>query len=226
MRYQDPDYHLRVRFHLAEQSCFELFIQKLIGKANKLEEEGIVWKTIAEKYEPETERYGVLEMKKAEHLFFLDTQRYIVFLENVHEDNLEEHKWLFVLRLIDVSLDSFGLSLEQKQRLLEDLKEVFLQEFGVDQISKRQLDKKYRTYRVEIDSVLKGQNTLFEEILNVGNINYEFDLEKVQTITAIKGLVHMSVNRFMTSQPRLHELLIYDFLFRHYTSELATNKKG
>jgi thiopeptide-type bacteriocin biosynthesis protein len=224
LRYQDPDYHLRVRFHLKEQTCMGPFNQLLMNNIKKFEDEGIVWKTIAEKYEPEIERYNVLEMINAEHLFFLDSKRYMNLLENLEESNLEEQKWLFVIRLIDISLESFGLSLHQKHSLLENLKDAFSLEFGVDQLSKRQLDKKYRTFRSDIESVLMGENNLFEEILNVENITYDFDLNNEQTITALKGLVHMSVNRYMTSLPRLHELLIYDFLFRYYTSEIARNK--
>ena len=41
----------------------------------------------------------------------------------------------------------------------------------------------------------------------------------------LSGVIHMTVNRLISSDQRLHELLMYDFLHRHYTSCLALERK-
>jgi hypothetical protein len=40
----------------------------------------------------------------------------------------------------------------------------------------------------------------------------------------VGSYVHMHINRLMPTNQRLHELLIYDFLARHYQSAVARFK--
>jgi hypothetical protein len=39
----------------------------------------------------------------------------------------------------------------------------------------------------------------------------------------LASYIHMMLNRIMTDQPRMHELVIYDFLARYYKSMIARN---
>jgi lantibiotic biosynthesis protein len=219
IRYQDPDYHIRIRFQLTAKKEMEALVKLLKESISKLEEEGCVWKTETEKYLPETERYGNLGMPLVEKLFWEDSDKYISFLETVEEDTKEEDKWLFVLRNIDVYLNRFHKTLPEKQEIMEGFKNDFAKEFGVDQLSKRQLDSKYRTYRSAITDCLSGGNEQMEALILPEGIKVSGEIQ-----TAIAGLIHMTVNRFCTSHPRLHELFLYDFLYRCYTSEIARNK--
>jgi len=40
----------------------------------------------------------------------------------------------------------------------------------------------------------------------------------------LKSYLHMMTNRLFYSKNRLHELILYDFMYRYYTSEIARNK--
>jgi thiopeptide-type bacteriocin biosynthesis protein len=219
IRYQDPDYHIRIRFQVTGIKKLELLFPILIQSISKLEKEGFVWKTEVEKYLPEIERYGRRGMAVAETIFWQDSERYISFLESTVVARLENDKWFFVLRLIHFYLESFKVPLAEKQRIMEGFKNEFAKEFGVDQISKRQLDSKYRTHRSVINDCLLNGNLQFEALLLSNEIVTIYDNKL--TAEALSGIIHMTVNRFSTSHPRLHELFLYDFLYRHYTSEIA-----
>jgi hypothetical protein len=41
----------------------------------------------------------------------------------------------------------------------------------------------------------------------------------------LSSFIHLHVNRLMPAQARLHELVLYDFLFRHYQTQLAREKQ-
>ena len=40
----------------------------------------------------------------------------------------------------------------------------------------------------------------------------------------ISSIIHMSMNRIFMSRQRMHEMVIYDFLFRHYKSAIARDR--
>ena len=42
----------------------------------------------------------------------------------------------------------------------------------------------------------------------------------------VSSFIHLHVNRLIPGQQRLHELLLYDFLCRHYKTKLALEKKN
>jgi thiopeptide-type bacteriocin biosynthesis protein len=96
------------------------------------------------------------------------------------------------------------------------------------------LDNKYRTYRKEIETSMLPENT--NEIITTGKqsisqmVNLIIVMEKsgelqVPLNALLTSMIHMTMNRWFRNKNRLHELVIYDFLSRYYTSEIAKNNK-
>ncbi|SEN83774.1 thiopeptide-type bacteriocin biosynthesis domain-containing protein [Chitinophaga rupis] len=241
IRYNDPEFHIRVRFHLTDLSQLGKVIGLLHQHIRPFEEQGYIWKTQTDIYSRELERYGNHSIEQAETLFFHDSMAVLEMLENTWGDERDEIRWLWVLRAIDELLDGFGYTLEGKQQLAEILKDSFAAEFNADKLLKTQLNNKYRENRKEIEEIMDRQHdagSVLQPILVLlQEKNRQLQpviaqlLEKQQAGTLERSLndllfsyIHMLVNRTITSKPRVHEMVVYDLLHQYYRSLLARQK--
>jgi lantibiotic biosynthesis protein len=99
-----------------------------------------------------------------------------------------------------------------------------------------QLDKRYREYRQNIESF----EIRYPELLNILTerkeriapiaanflLMRENDTLQIGLNNLLRSYIHMTINRLITSNQRLHELMIYDFLYRQCQSVLARKKKS
>jgi thiopeptide-type bacteriocin biosynthesis protein len=231
IRYTDPDYHLRVRFHLTDE-IFLINILHAIEKYIKpFERKGIIWKIQTDTYRRELERYGYEAIESVEALFCIDSKMYLNFLSFTDSTNREDIKWLWGLRGVDFLLTHAGLDLVEKKALLEDMRNNFAVEFKMNHELKSQIDKKYRTYRNKIETFMNDYNSLWEIYLEHEDKSQDL-LEKIKDIVVdesaywkiLSSFIHMMINRLISSNQRLHELLMYDFLYRYYNSLLARQR--
>jgi lantibiotic biosynthesis protein len=239
IRYQDPEKHIRFRVQLYDLKYLQE-VTEIVKKAiQPLEDEGIIWKVQVDTYQREIERYGAEVMELTEYLFSLDSETIMKMLEKTFGDEREHIRWQWCMKLIDTYLTDFGYNLTQKRDLMETMKSSFAKEFKVNKALKMQIDQRFRDNRQKIERILdtKLNETheyapLFTEIFTLSN-SY---VDEVKTIKSLKSsselnkylsdFIHMSVNRTISDNQRLHELVIYDFLYRYYQAEIAKEKKG
>jgi thiopeptide-type bacteriocin biosynthesis protein len=120
--------------------------------------------------------------------------------------------------------------------LFEHLRNAFYIEFNGTKETKEMLDKKFRTYKHEIDGIINNGfgaefsecNTFIEDYNNALNkyVLKIYELIKVSNITIedfIISHIHMHINRSFISKQRKHELVIYDILARYYKSQNNRN---
>ena len=147
--------------------------------------------------------------------------------------NPEQTRWLISLRLIDDILIAFDFSLQDKRDFMLELSENFKKEFGlIAHTYTKQLNDKYRANRTIIDNCFEKNNSINEyEII----LKHRIEAIKPLATEIIKGytdkninpkehvnsLIHMTMNRFFRSSNRIYEMIIYDFLSRHYKSLYA-----
>lgn len=231
IRYSDPDNHLRVRFHLPDTSKIGEVIQLFYQFIQSAEVAKYIWKIQTDTYIRELERYGNQNIVLSEKLFFHDSQSIVHFLEATEGDERENIRWIWGMRAIDELLNDFVFNSADKLKLMEKLKDAFGREFGMDISLKQQLDKKYRENRPIIQGLFnKGnpENLFFPltEILEAKSQKLKPIVEQIlstnHNIAELHDLlashIHMLLNRLIPANQRLHELLIYDFLFRQYKS--------
>ncbi|MGE0078158.1 MAG: thiopeptide-type bacteriocin biosynthesis protein [Bacteroidales bacterium] len=240
IRYSDPDLHLRVRFHFNTAddigSIMYAMNEGLISFVNSNK----VWKVMLDTYKRELERYHPSLIEYAEDLFCIDSETIALFLDLIDGTDGDKIRWMFSFRSIDALLSDFGFSIEQKQAFTEKLKEAFASEFGMNKSLRLQLDQRYRAVKSNILFImnLTEENAgeympLIELLEQRSNRNIKVvcainEAQKKDKNIDIAGLlssyIHMLMNRTFRSKQRLHELVIYDFLFRFYTSEIAKEK--
>ena len=233
IRYLDPDLHLRLRFHLTDKThlgaIFELFERNI----KPFEQNGLIQKIQTDTYQRELERYGQDAICQSESLFGIDSEKYLRVLELTADSEAENIKWLWALQNIDRLLTNASFDTSQKLAIIEKLRDSFAEEFHMNQDLKSQLDKKYRIFRNDIEQWVASKDDNFAEI----HQNFEAQIRSIlaEMITKINNHehyarilsshIHMLVNRSISSNQRLHELLIYDFLYRYYRSALARERK-
>ncbi|MFL1896012.1 thiopeptide-type bacteriocin biosynthesis protein [Aquimarina sp. 2-A2] len=232
IRYEDPQYHLRIRFHLSKGD--NQHIGAVINAVNitlkPYLDQYSVSKIQTDTYIRELERYGSHNIITSENLFFYNSKLILKAIEIFKEDELY---FLFTLKVIDSLMDDFDLDLAQKINFVKLNMLAFKKEFGADKKLNKQMDKKYSNLEHKIYRALEQKDTeflVFDKILAlpeycVGHLIQEIIATKSsgELETSIDHLlgsyIHMHVNRAFRSQQRFYELVCYDFLFKHYKAK-------
>lgn len=243
IRYSDPQLHLRLRLHLVDKTKIGDVIRCLQSFISKAEEAGYIWKTQIDTYNRELERYGFENIVHAETFFYEDSKAIVEMLDQTWGDERENIRWIWGIRAIDDIFNTLQFPLADRLSLMEVLKENFAQEFKVDVLFKQQMDKKYRENRGIINQILDREKDLTSEIYPLLKILDNKKTVLSDTFNALQLLanenrlnvslrellssyIHMLINRLIPSNQRLHELFIYDFMYRTYESTAARAKKS
>ncbi|MDR0364073.1 MAG: thiopeptide-type bacteriocin biosynthesis protein [Bacteroidales bacterium] len=241
IRYSDPEFHLRIRFHVKELSNIGILIMNFNRAVKEYVNNGLIWKIQSDTYDREIERYGIETMETSETFFWHDSEMIVKVIALLKHSPDEDMQWLLGLKMIDTLLDDFSLSLEEKHSLLQMLQEGFKREFGIDEIYKRQFGRNYRTKRDKLEKILRKENQTNEEfnacfapIVQKSELTRPYITEIRRIVSANQNIlinellhsyIHMMLNRLFRARQRVHELVLYDYLFRYYTSQLAQLKK-
>ena len=234
--YSDPDFHLRIRL-LAKDTqntgeIIQLFYQKL-DQRNKFR---LVWKIQLDTYNRELEQYGEQLVEEAESVFFADSECILSILKNLNGN--ENYRWMIALKLIDELLSDFGLNTEAKQRLMEDVSEACKTEFGFNEFNAKHFNTKFRENKKTIESVLnnsineKAFISLFQPIKKrtkrlkpiAEQIKIKSKKENNKVNELLKSYLHLMLNRLFCSNSRIHELILYDFMFRYISVPLKMGR--
>jgi thiopeptide-type bacteriocin biosynthesis protein len=103
----------------------------------------------------------------------------------------------------------------------------------------KQLNDKCRIYRKDIENVMLWENEVSEiieiikdrrqaiiPVAKTLNNMERFGELQVSMKTLLTSIIHMTMNRWFRSKNRLHEMVIYEFLSRYYTSETVKINKN
>jgi len=240
IRYGDPDWHLRLRFHGSPETLREGIIPALHETTAPLLGDGRIWRTQFDTYEREVERYGGAQgILLAEQLFHADSEAALEVVEMLEPgDSGTDERWRLTLYGIDVLLTDFCFDVASRLHLLKGARENLVREFHGDKRLRGQLSERYRKEREGLKALLTP-NRDGEHQLSPGFDAFARRSEKLSPIVAaLKGheqasqlsvslaelmvsYMHMQANRLLRSAQRRQELVIYDLLIRHYESRLA-----
>ncbi|MDO7888066.1 lantibiotic dehydratase [Hymenobacter cheonanensis] len=228
IRYTDPDHHLRLRLHLpAPAAALGPVMQAVRAALAPYTASGSLWKTQTDTYQRELERYGSHTIELAESLFYYDSRRLLARLA-APPPGPGPTGWLGAARGIDELLAAFGCDLPRRLALLTQWRAAFAHEFAVDKPLRLQLDARYRQHRAALHAALAPPPPARPEALPLAGLLAEVAGQvlarhargqlEVAPDALLGHYAHMLVNRAVSVRPRLHELLVYDFLARYYQS--------
>lgn len=238
IRYADPDYHLRIRFHLPDVSKLNIVIQKLNRILKYYLTQRLVCKVCTDTYGRELERYGSLTMSDVESLFSLDSLAIIHFLKGTEKGGNDQIRWLWGVKFMDLLLEQFGLSSADKIDFYRMLSDGYSREFHMNKPMRIQLDKKYRKEKKQISNIIDLENnksvidlrpiseytrsaqSIIQNIVKISDLGkLEIPLENL-----LASLVHMHFNRLFRTKQRMQELVVYYFMHKFYESKAARLK--
>lgn len=233
IRYSDPDFHLRIRLLLNEQSKAGFVLPLISQKFQSMVDSNLVWKIQIDTYKREIERYKDFLMEATESLFYLDSKYMLKILRRLSSDEI---RWQFSIKMIDSLLNDFGYTLEMKRGLMVSFDHAFKREFGFIENNPKQLNMLYRTYSKDIENIILDKNDQVEflilrKLLSARSVEMAGIITEIRTKCyerktdpPIFSYIHMMINRMFKSRNRAHELVIYSFLSRFYDSMLARTK--
>ena len=228
IRYSDPDYHLRVRFLLNSTDDVGYVITKTRGCLSSYLKTNEVFKVVIDTYQREIERYGAKYIKLSEQVFHSGSECMATILKHFKENSAL--RWKAALLIADSVLSHLGLGLNQKKEFIERINDSFLREFNFNIHNSKCLNDAYRVKREavadlvggidkdDMDSLIRKRvNTYAKEVVGIiGDI----PTGKL----SISSYLHMEMNRLFTSNNRLNEMVVYNYLTRYYKSEIAKAK--
>lgn len=238
IRYSDPSFHLRVRFHLNDPANTGLLLAALNNETGNRELAGFIWKMQTDTYQRELERYDAACMELAEELFYQDSLSTVKFLAGTSGDDRETIRWNWGITMADALLDAMAFPLESKQIFFHQLKDSYGLEFNADKNLLLQINKKYNAYKPLIKNLLsavpeapdethtwiKNEATAFktqvQPLVQEVRLRLQNRYSQQDLYNLAGSYVHMMLNRLFPSESRFQEYILYEFMNRYYLSTL------
>ncbi len=241
LRYNDPQFHLRWRISITDPEKIGTIITRVNKAIVPYLDNDMIYKVQAETYKREIERYGSNSIGIMEQLFWHNSMLVCNYLSQTKDSEDEKNRWLFSMRAIDSFLNLFNYELDKKLRLLTIMANSYGKEFNIDSALISQLSDRYRANKKDIFNFMSltfDDANAYEALLKV---QHQFNIRSTKGVNEILKLendkqlavsvdnllisyIHMFMNRLFRSKQRLHEMVIYGFLFRYYRSQLAQSK--
>lgn len=243
IRYSDKDgHHLRFRIHLNDRTKFSECVLIIKNHIQPFENNLLIWKTQTDTYLRELQRYGFESIDATEELYYNDSECTVKFADMIEGDAGERIRWLFSLLSMDHLLNDFGFTLKQKMQLLNLAKTSFGNEFNKTGTLNKQVNELYSENMSSIENflnedekaeiytplwdILKERSVKNKEIVNTLTSFAEQKILPGGIESTVLSYLHMVCNRIFLAKQRVHEMVVYDMLFKYYSKQIHTQKKS
>nr|WP_297917999.1 thiopeptide-type bacteriocin biosynthesis protein [uncultured Allomuricauda sp.] len=240
IRYKDRlGNHLRLRLKPFDKNLGTT-IAIVKKRISPYEKELLVWKVATDTYLREIQRYGAHAIDKTESLYHKDSEATLNFLKLMGGSHNEKMRWLFSLISIDFLLTDFGYGFEEKSNILKIARLNFSREFGRKGQLNKQVNTLFKNNEKEIDYFLDLKNAgvtpvnPLVAILRLRSKKYAKDILYIKSLSQDKKLpenlsvlvlsyMHLICNRIFIAKQRIHEMVVYDMLYKYYMKRLNQN---
>jgi thiopeptide-type bacteriocin biosynthesis protein len=237
IRYYDDDgNHLRIRYHIKNtRKTLGEILFKINNRLSLYIEKNLLAKVTFETYNREVERYGSINIEDIETLFSCESSLILLIIKKIDNNDvgfLEEKRWLYCIYLIDFILSKFLFSIDDKTRVLEQYYEFYKKEFNLSKTDCKLLNDRYRVKSDEMKGMVNSEviimtllndlqiDTYTNAFSNILKRKKEKKLD-VDFDSLVMDIIHMTCNRFFRIKQRNHELVLYHFMTKYYTSHKA-----
>ncbi|MCX4247773.1 lantibiotic dehydratase [Paraliomyxa miuraensis] len=242
LRYGDPDWHLRVRFHGSAKHLLSEVYPRVLEALSPWLDDGGIWKLEHGTYRRELPRYGGdAGIRVAEQVFTADSGAVADLVGLYSGSDGVDARWRLAILGTDMLFDDLGLPLSAKLAVASGMRQYFGEEFRASSTrSKASLGAKYRASRAALEDLFGAPDVAAHPLAPgieclrrrgrvIADLRDELRaLEDSGIITReelAESYAHMFINRLMPSHQRAYELVIHDFLCRHYRSLQARRRK-
>jgi len=231
IRYSDPGWHLRVRFHGDPPVLLGQVLPELREALAPSVASGALAHVTIDTYEREIERYGGDRgIELAEAVFHIDSDAAADVVAACGSEAGGDARWRLTLAGMHMLLDDFRIELPNRVGLLEEARVQMGEEFGVDRAFQRQLDARFRRERSALEALLfggareatpvaLGAAALEERSRRMKPLADE--LSRALPHRTTWSYLHMHANRVLAGEHRKQELVLYNLLLELYRSQVA-----
>jgi thiopeptide-type bacteriocin biosynthesis protein len=238
VRYADPDWHLRVRFHGEPDRLQKDLLPAMRQAVAPILGNGRVWCFQLDTYEREIERYGGLDgVIASEALFHADSEAVLAVVAQLAEDTRADQRWRLALYGSHLLLEALGLDLAGKLEVVRRLRQELGRQIGAGDTLRWQLGERFRKERPSLTALLGHSESdpgldlplaglrarRIESSLAIAELRRCEQAGRLTRPLAelAESFVHMHLNRLLLSDHQTQELVLYDFLVRIYQSQAA-----
>jgi thiopeptide-type bacteriocin biosynthesis protein len=237
IRYSDPDNHIRLRLFKTSYPSNDRILKDLNSLLFNFLKENLVYKVQIDTYQREIERYSPEIMLETETLFCVNSKSVLQLLSNNSLKIGYEDRWRIGIKVIDLILDSFGLTREEKKTFVKLRRESFFNKLFLNANQKKAFSNKYHSLKkiVELDMDKDSMEPKLALAINYFETNLLDKKEEISRIlqysikstnsasliTWLSSYIHMFANRLFITDQNAHEMVIYDFLTRYYEGVIA-----
>jgi thiopeptide-type bacteriocin biosynthesis protein len=237
LRYGDPEWHVRVRFRVAESSTADAVLGLFHDRLQLMLDTGVVGDVRLDTYRPEVRRYGGAgTFPLAERYFDLDSSMVLQLLRDP-EVGLDE-RWRLALLTVHSMLVSTELPLSEARHIVQSWRNGLVEQQGAQgQVARRWAGQVYRQQGAALQNLVEAhadgarlpagarvivseegpRRALLRELVEACSRG-----EMDRPLAPVLGsLAHMHVNRLLRAAQPVQELVVYDLLDRLYASRLA-----
>jgi thiopeptide-type bacteriocin biosynthesis protein len=232
IRYNDPRWHLRVRFRGDAARLTAEILPALHTALAPMIADGRVWRVQLDTYEREVERYGGPRgIELAEDVFAADSDAALAIVAALTQDDGNARRGDLALYGTHALLCDLGLDLVARLSLVRGLREAFAREHQVTGDFEKKIGMKFRERRRALEAVVAGEigddarAAFAARSERVSAIAAKLAEANVSVVDLAGSLVHMHVNRLLRADHRAQELVIYDLLERIYDAQHARSRK-
>lgn len=252
IRYQDPDFHLRLRF-FGEPTVLASQILPALEKVCDPRRHPGLRNLVLDDYLPETARYGGTEgVALAEELFGIDSTTLLPLL-TLHAAATPvpaagmpsagvEGRWLLAALSVDAFLLALDMDIADRLAFVQQYGGELGNEYRLDVAQYKTINGLYREARAVLDACMDPDSVSrpawiadCRRILELRCTRMRSWRQRLEAAAAAGTLtqpvstlylsyVHMHCNRLFISQMRRQEAILLQLLIRHYKSTLSRAK--
>ncbi len=234
IRYNDPDFHLRLRFRLRQNFSTDAVNAQLYPRIKKLTQSGLIQRVVEDSHVPEVERYGGRHiLPVCEQLFHCNSVVVSNFIAAVstHPDP-DRVRWQMALNLAWRAAYNVFHSVADMESYFKRVAAAYDREFGFDEFTKRKVNMDYRQRMPWVEQALSPEFTArhvpdhCNEVLASSAAAYAELLDRCETLNRqpaviLQSLIHMDCNRIFVLQQRANEWILYHYLAKYARTVLA-----
>lgn len=238
-RYNDPEYHLRLRFKVPSQDKVGVIIQLICEHLGGLLDNHSIHNLALDTYKRELERYGPSAIEIVEDLFSIQSAEFLTFARSSDEVATSDSlRLLFGIYAINMTLERFCIEGERKSLFIKTCKDNFAREFNANGETFRSLSRKYKKHRAQLDMLMnkewKRDLDIFQKLFKKYHDSYQklcdmvvekerSELLSVNLFDLVASVIHMHINKISRSKPRKFEFICYELL--HLTLKNASTMR-
>ena len=225
IRYEDPDFHLRLRIRAEDNHELMPKVHQLLKKyiVRKL-----IYRVVVDTYNRELDRYALVDYDKTEQVFTYDSKAILTIMRFLEKTDSEGLTWIVAMKIIYTYMQIFGMSDKEMDLFCDHVKQDFFGEMKLrNKEFLKSLNLKFKNSFKQIQAIFSDQeprmspisdalDELRHEVLAILSTNELKILRKSRL--QCSSYIHMSLNRLFASDERLKEAMCYDLLHKYLTT--------